>query len=124
MTERRVAQVVRQTGGSDDILDVGLMLFQLRVFLGKFFHRAASDGASHAGHFEAVRQAVVHHLCARKRKHLCLVLQPAKGAAEEDAVVVALKAAADVGAFLRLRIAFVGEEVGPVHGVVSLLPQN
>ena len=49
------------------------------------------------------------HLSTRQRKHLGLVLQPAEGAAEDDAVVVALKRAADVGALVRLCVALVGE---------------
>ena len=49
------------------------------------------------------------HLSTRQRKHLGLVLQPTEGATEDDAVVVALERAPDVGAFVRLRVTFVGE---------------
>ena len=79
------------------------------MFVRQFLDGATSDGASDTGHFEAVGQAVVDHLCARQGKHLRLVLQSAEGATEDDAVVVALERAADVGALVRLRVTFVGE---------------
>ena len=116
MAEGRVAEVVSQAGRGYDGLDVGLTLFQFGVFVRQFFHRSTGDGTTYAGHFQAVCQAVVDHLCARQRKDLRLVLQASEGAAEDNAIVIALEAAADVGAFMRLRVAFVGEEVGPVHG--------
>ena len=109
VAERRIAEVVGQTSRSHDGLDVGLTFFQLVMLVCQLFNSSAGDGASYAGHFEAVGQAVVDHLCARQRKHLSLVLQSAEGATEDDAVVVALKRAADVGALVRLRVTLVGE---------------
>ena len=80
MAEGRVAEVMGQTSCGDDVLNVGQVLLQFRVFDCQFFHCTAGDRASDAGHLEAVGEAVVDHLCAWQRKNLCLVLQTAERA--------------------------------------------
>ena len=73
---------------------------------------------SHAGHFERVRQSVVHEDAAGEGKHLSLVLESAEGSREDETVVVALKFCAVVLALnvqMFLSEAFVGNELLPVH---------
>ena len=66
----------------------------------------------------------MNHLCARKREDLCLILQAAKSAAEDDAVVVALERAADIRAFVRvwdgLQALARGEEADPVVSIEDI----
>ena len=54
VAERRIAEVVGQTSRSHDGFDVGLTLFELVMLVRQFLHGSARDGASDAGHFEAV----------------------------------------------------------------------
>ncbi len=73
---------------------------------------------SHARHLQAVCQAVMHEDAARQGEHLGLVLHPAEGRREDEAVVVALELAAVVVPLyvaVFLSQPFVGYELLPVH---------
>ena len=74
VTEGRIAEVVGQTSCGYNSLNVGLVLLQVGMLLGKFLNCSACNGATYAGYFKAVGQAIVYHLCARQGKHLGLVL--------------------------------------------------
>ena len=50
-----------------------------------------AEGASYAGHFEAVGETVVDEDATREGEHLRLVLQAAEGCREDETVVVALE---------------------------------
>ena len=121
MAEGRVAQVVGEAHRGDDDFDVGLAVLKFRVFCEQFLNSPSSDRTSHAGHFKAVGQAVVDHLASRKGKHLGLVLQSPECAGEDDAVIVALKRAADVGTLVRRGVTMGREKVVPVHKLVFVM---
>ena len=92
VAEGRVAHVVGQTGRRDD----GAYLLEERA--GEFGMAVAEDAPhvvaerhAHAGHLQGMGEAVVNEDAARQGEHLCLVLQPAEGSREDEAVVVALE---------------------------------
>ena len=58
------------------------------------------DVAGDGGHLHRVGEASAEVLPAAAKKHLCLVLQSAKGARMDNAVAIALKLGAPLGRFL------------------------
>src|SRR5690606_34894731 len=79
MAERRVAQVVRQGDGLDEVF------VQAQV---------ASDGARQLGHFQAMGQARAEQIPFVVDEDLGLVFQQAEGVAVDDAVPVPLEGVA------------------------------
>ena len=96
-----IAQIVSQAHCGNDGLDIGLSVFQFGMLREELLNGPAGDGASYAGHFQAMGQSVVYHLASGQGEHLGLVLQAAESAGEDDAVVIALERASDVGALVR-----------------------
>ena len=94
MAERRIADVVRQAGGGDDGAEIARFDI-LQPMPGDDF--AADHGAQRATDatgLQAVRQAGAHVIALRQRENLGLVLQPAEGRGEHDAVVILLEGGA------------------------------
>ena len=124
MAERRVAEVVGQTGRTDNFAD-GVESHGV----GRADIARAQGAGYHVGHrpayrrnFHAVGQAVVDKDAARKGENLRLVLQPAEGGGEHKPVEIALeiraRAAAAVGAVVVLHAeAAVADQATPLHGV-------
>ena len=94
--ERRVAQVVSQTGCSHYRVDVVEFVHPrlIGIFFAQLQGNFACQRTAHARHFEAVSQTVVHKYASRQGKHLRLVLQSAERRRKHQAVVVALEVAA------------------------------
>ena len=85
MAARRVAKVVREGNR------LGEVLVQ---------PQRTGDVAGDGGHLHRVGEASAEVLPAAAKKHLCLVLQSAKGARMDNAVAIALKLGAPLGRFL------------------------
>lgn len=113
MTERRIAQVVCQTGRRYDGPRFGQMTVgQFGMFLYQGARHVVAERTSHAGNFQAVGQSVVYEYAAGERKHLCFVLQPPERCGEDKAVVIALEFRAVILAYLMIFLqseAFVGD---------------
>ena len=128
VTERRVADVVRQAGRRDHVTHV--VRVELRVGadampLAHGVAHALAERPAHRGHLQAVGEPRVHDVVLGEREDLRLVVETPEGAGEEDAIPVALEVAPrDLrrGVTERAAIAdaFAGEEPSPVHGSVSL----
>ena len=125
VAERRIAQIVRQTGclhdGGDivrgDVRRNMLLLLQQNA-------RLVAQTAPHAGHFDTVGQAVVRVVVLGERVHLGFPPQAAEGGRKYHAVVIHLiRAAVWVdAAFVRHDAAvFVygkaraGKQLPPIH---------
>jgi len=89
MAERRIANVVRETGHLHDGTDVGRRAARRQqAVLVQHQADAVAKAAADTGHFQRVRQAVVDVVVDRERMHLRLARQPAEGGGEHKAVVV------------------------------------
>ena len=92
MSERRIAQVVSQTGSRDYCTN---LLKQRRAQLWMNFAQATchviAQRHTNRSHLERVSQTVMNENAARQRKHLSLVLQTAEWSRENQSVVIALK---------------------------------
>ena len=92
MTERRIAQIMSQTGCTYDgsylfyerILQVRLLLDDPSGYVVTYRH-------AHTRHFQTVGETVVDEDAARQREDLRLVLQSAECRREDEAVVIALE---------------------------------
>ena len=120
MAERRIAKVMSQTSGGNDLPDsVDLPRPGLRAMtLAEHDGGLGGERAAHTGHFDRMRQSVVHEDAARKRKHLRLVLQTPEWRRKHQPVIVALEVAAHSAA--RIVIVFkpealVAYQAVPVH---------
>src|SRR5690625_3120228 len=92
MAERRVANIVRQTAGLNNIADVRWFQpgGQIAGGLQRITH-THSQGTPYAGDFQAVSEAVVHMIVGGQRVNLCLASQATKRARENDVVVIRIK---------------------------------
>ena len=119
-TERRIADVVGQGGRGDDGADVRRVVGQ-QSLAGEQFGELATERAANAGDLEAVGEPRPGEVVTRQREDLRLVLQAAKVAAVDDAVVVDVELVA--GGIARVALARVaigdgadaagGEKPGP-----------
>src|SRR5690625_5320352 len=96
MAERRVANIVRQTAGLNNIADVRWFQpgGQIAGGLQRITH-THSQGTPYAGDFQAVSEAVVHMIVGGQRVNLCLASQATKRARENDFVVIRIKRRSD-----------------------------
>ena len=124
MTERRIAQIMSQTGCTYDgsylfnerILQVWLLLDDTSGYVVTYRH-------AHTCHFQAVGETVVDEDAARKREDLRLVLQPAECRREDETVVIALEFRAVIMALSMLVFlseTLVGYQLFPFHIIVLL----
>src|SRR5690625_740594 len=92
MAERRVANIVRQTAGLNNIAYVRWFQpgGQIAGGLQRITH-THSQGTPYAGDFQAVSEAVVHMIVGGQRVNLCLASQATKRARENDFVVIRIK---------------------------------
>ena len=119
VSEGGIPQIVCQTGGTDNGADA----FECdNVFSAVAWDEQArhvsSQGASNAGNFEGMGEAIVHKDTAGEGKNLRFVLQPAEGGREDESVVVALKLSAlFVGRTLGVLLSPTrrGDELIPFH---------
>ena len=91
MTERRIADIVRQAGSGNDCPEIA-RLDVAQTMAGDDL--AADDGAQRAADatgLETVRQAGADIVAFRQRKDLRLVLHAPEGGGEDDAVVILLE---------------------------------
>ena len=92
VAEGGIAQIVCQTGGTDDGTDAFECGYVFSaVAWDEQARYVSSQGASYAGNFEGVGEAIVHKDATREGKHLGLVLQPTEGGRKDESVVVTLK---------------------------------
>ena len=124
MAERRVAQVVSQTRSSDDFADVTQLVGPRLASIARHqsLDHLTGHRLAHARHFQAVCQPVVHKDAVGQRKHLRLVLQPAKRRGEYQAVIVALEVAAHSPTLLVVVMfqsqSLVGYQAVPIHALL------
>src|SRR5437879_1145755 len=125
MTEWRIADIVGQAGGGYD----GVQLMAIEgsgcgVSIGEVLIRngiayGLAQRAAYRGDLKRMGEAIVHEDRAGQGKHLCLILQSAKGGGEYDAVVVAdVGSAGGVGVGVlagTIAGALRAEEALPVH---------
>ena len=125
VTEGRIAHVVSQTGRTDNRSD----LREERVAqVGTLFQNGMRDVVAqrhaHTGHFERMRQSVMHEDTAGQGEHLCLVLQAPEGSRENQTVVVALEFRTVVvpfGVSILLSETFGSDKYFPIHSVHNSL---
>ena len=88
----RVADVVGQAGGLNNIAEIGGAdgVGEQLALLQAFSH-ANTESAPHAGNFQRVGKAIVHVVIGGQRMDLGLASQPPEGAGKNDLVVVAQK---------------------------------
>ena len=92
MTERRVAQVVSQTGCGYNLSDfLKECVFQFWVTPGELLCYIVTRRHACTGHLQGVSQTVVYEDAARKRKHLRLVLQTTERGREDQPVIIAFE---------------------------------
>ena len=92
VSEGGIAQIVCQTGGTDDGTDAFECDYVFSaVAWDKQARHVSSQGASYAGNFEGMSETVVHKYASREGENLGLVLQPTEGGRKDESVVVALK---------------------------------
>ena len=118
MSERRVAQVVGEAGGTHNAAQLGEMrAVEFGVLLQDEATHVVAQAASHTAHLEAVGKPVVYEDAARQGEHLRLVLQTAEGSGEDKAVVVALKLSAVVASLLYVLLPepLARQQLFPVH---------
>ena len=95
VSEGGIAQIVCQTGGTDDGTDAFECDYVFSaVAWDEQARYVSSQGASYAGNFEGMRETVVHKYASGKGENLGLVLQPTEGGRKDESVVVALKLSA------------------------------
>ncbi len=117
MTERRIAEIVRQRGRGDDRAKIRRVNFWQ---LAARADRGADDRGERpadARDLEAVREPRAHVVVVREREDLRLVLEPAKGGRKNDAIRIALEwRALRLGVGVAFRAEPVcAEEPGPLH---------
>lgn len=84
MAEGRVADIVREAGGGDDIPQAAEHTLQLgREVCGGFLSsndvlQLHGEGAAYVGNLQAMGEAGAHVVITPQREHLCFVLQAAK----------------------------------------------
>ena len=115
----RVADIVRQAGGSDDVADVGgmdTMRSEFRIFCDEAGADAAAETASDAGDFQRMGESGADVVVFFQREDLGFVFHAAESGGENEAVAVALEIGAD-GRFRAgsLADAVSREELNPVH---------
>lgn len=120
MAEWRVADVVGQAGRLHDHPQVAGRAPVWQAFAQGFTH-AHAQRTPHATDFQRMGQARVNVIVTGDGVHLGLAPQAAKGARENDAVVVFVEGAAPefIGAIEGFAQAFAGEQGVPVQGAVS-----
>ena len=120
----RIAQIMRQAGGTHDGSDfLEERILQIRALLDDVAGDIVAQRHTHTCHFQAVSETVVYKDAARQREYLRLVLQPAESRREDESVVIALEFRAIVVAFgvlMLLSEALVRYELGPFH-ILSVL---
>ena len=118
MSERRVANVVNETGVLQDEGDfakefqcvaVGTLLYD------RAFAAANTERMAYRHHLQRVGEARMDVVVFGKRKHLRFGVHTAGGRTEDDASEVAFEGVAGIGLPLRRTDAFGGEEPVPVH---------
>ena len=105
MAERRVAQIVRQTGHLNDCTDVARRI-AFRQEAAHLHHHAdtVADAAADTGHFDTVRQTVVRQIMLGQRMHLRFPSQTAECAGKHHTVVIDVEIRTQrVRTFLRRR---------------------
>ena len=128
VSERRVAHVVGQARRAHYRSNLRKQrVGQLRAAFHHGVGHVVAQRQPHAGHLEAVRQAVVHEDAARQGEDLRLVLQAAEGCGEDKAVVVALEFRAVLG--MVPMVFFQAEPLGgekgmPVHYISFMWNRN
>ena len=93
MSEGRVAQVVSQAGRGYNLaylLEHRTPQFRA-LLLDDALSHVVAQRHTYTGHLQRVGQSVVYKDASWQGKHLCLVLQSAKGSREDQSVVVTLK---------------------------------
>ena len=94
MAERRIADVVGQTGGGDDGAEIARFDIAQAMPGDDLAADDSTQRAADATGLQAVRQAGADVIALGKRENLRLVLQPAKSRGEDNAVIVLLKSRA------------------------------
>ena len=89
MSERRVADIVGETGRLHDGAELVLVNVLGQIFLDKVENRNGK-AAAHARNLDAVREAAMHMVVHRERMHLRLAPKTTERRRENDAVVVAV----------------------------------
>lgn len=121
VSEGRIPHVVSQAGRTDNGPHARHFgMFQFGVSGNEFAAHVCSERTSHARHFEAVCQSVMHEHAAGQRKYLGLVLQTAERGRKYQSVEVALKLRASF--FEPCGLVFLAQSFGryellPVHHV-------
>ena len=100
MAERRIAKVMSQTSGGNDLPDsVDLARPGLRAMtLAEHDGGLGGERAAHTGHFHTVGEPVVHKYATGQRKYLSLVLQPPERRRKHQTVIVSQEIASGLGA--------------------------
>ena len=119
VAEGRVADVVREAGGGNDVADVGGVDVVPRQF-GIFFQQpgadAAAEAAPDAGDFKRVGKTGADVVVFFQREDLGFVFHAAEGSGEDEAVAVALEVGTHRGFGAGgLADAVGGEQLRPVH---------
>ena len=119
MPERRIAQVVSQTGRRNNTAERLEHPFgHLGMKFAKLTRRIIAQRAPHAGNLQTVRQPVVHENTSGQREYLRLVLKATKRGREDKPIVIALELRAQFGMSLvavLLTQTFVGDKLFPIH---------
>ena len=117
VTEGRIANIVREAGGLQD----GTKILRLRAFR-EIRLQPCSDGfskrSSNLCYLQAVSEPGVYVVVGCYRMYLCLPIESAKCAGEDDLVYVSLKGSSSgsgVGVILSMAELRVGEKLVPLH---------
>ena len=118
VSERRVAKVVRQTGGTDDIAKFCKMCaIEFGMFLENDTANIIAQAPPHTTHLETVCKAIVYKNAARQRENLGFVLQATEGRRKDKSVIVALELRTVITPLLHFLLAkaFAGKQLLPLH---------
>ena len=93
MSERRITQIMTETGCRDYIADIveGGIKIRIIILLAQTYGNLMAERTSHRRDFKGVRQTIMDKYASRKRENLCLVLQSAKRRREDEPVIIALE---------------------------------
>ena len=92
MAERRIAQIVSQTGGSHNLPDLlKERILQFGMLYDEFLGDVVAQRHADTCYLERVGQTVMHEDASRQGEYLGLVLKPTEGSGENQAVIVAFE---------------------------------
>ena len=103
MAKGRIPNVMDQPGALQDITDITFRL-KIKSILRIMFQNVRADILSqrfgYGRYLQGMGQSGTDKITFIQRKHLCLILKPAKRRTSDNAVIILFKFTAQIGAFL------------------------